>query len=252
MIINISEKNFEKYSRQIMMEKIGVNGQKKMKSSICIIGCGGLGTTTAQYLAMTGVGKMILIDFDNIELSNLNRQISFLETDIGKNKAEILKKNILKINPELDVSVIKKKITSRNINLLINDCKFIIDCSDNFKTRFLINEYCFKRKKILVSAALQNFDVQIASFKAWSSKKNPCYECIFPRFSDAKVLNCDQMGVVSPIAGFGVIMQAISVVNIVLGCDNKIFREIIIFDGFSRNMKKIKVKKSTKCKICNY
>ena len=88
-MIDIGKKNFEKYSRQIMMRRIGINGQKKiMKSSICIIGCGGLGTTTAQYLAMTGVGKMILIDFDNIELSNLNRQISFLETDIGKNKVK--------------------------------------------------------------------------------------------------------------------------------------------------------------------
>ena len=214
MIINISEKNFEKYSRQIMMEKIGVNGQKKiMKSSICIIGCGGLGTTTAQYLAMTGVGKILLIDFDNIELSNLNRQISFLEADIGKNKAEILKKNILKINAELDVSIIKKK-------------------------------------KILVSAALQNFDVQVSSFKAWASKKNPCYECIFPKFSDADNLNCDQMGIVSPIAGFGGIMQAITVVNIILGCNNKIFRELIIFDGFTRDMKKIRIEKNLKCKIC--
>ena len=215
MMINISEKNFEKYSRQIMMDKIGVSGQKKiMKSSICIIGCGGLGTTTAQYLAMTGVGKILLIDFDNIELSNLNRQISFLETDIGKNKAEILKKNILKINAELDVS--------------------------------------FREKKILVSAALQNFDVQVSSFKAWASRKNPCYECIFPKFSNADILNCDQMGIVSPIAGFGGIMQAITVVNIILGCNNKIFRELIIFDGFTRDMKKIRIEKNLKCKICKY
>ena len=206
-MINISEKNFEKYSRQIMMEKIGVNGQKKiMKSSICIIGCGGLGTTTAQYLAMTGVGKILLIDFDNIELSNLNRQISFLETDIGKNKAEILQKNILKINAEIDVIIIKKKITKRNFNF----------------------------------------------FKAWASRKNPCYECIFPKFSNADILNCDQMGIVSPIAGFGGIMQAITVVNIILGCNNKIFRELIIFDGFTRDMKKIRIEKNIKCKICKY
>lgn len=253
MMINISEKNFEKYSRQIMMDKIGVSGQKKiMKSSICIIGCGGLGTTTAQYLAMTGVGKILLIDFDNIELSNLNRQISFLETDIGKNKAEILKKNILKINAELDVNIIKKKITKRNINLFLDKSQFIIDCSDNFETRFLINEYCFREKKILVSAALQNFDVQVSSFKAWASRKNPCYECIFPKFSNADILNCDQMGIVSPIAGFGGIMQAITVVNIILGCNNKIFRELIIFDGFTRDMKKIRIEKNLKCKICKY
>ena len=130
--------------------------------------------------------------------------------------------------------------------------QFIIDCSDNFETRFLINEYCFREKKILVSAALQNFDVQVSSFKAWASKKNPCYECIFPKFSDADILNCDQMGIVSPIAGFGGIMQAITVVNIILGCNNKIFRELIIFDGFTRDMKKIRIEKNIKCAICKY
>ena len=122
-----------------------------MNSSICIIGCGGLGTTTAQYLAMTGIGRIHLIDFDKVEMSNLNRQLSFLEQDIGKNKAEVLKKNIEKINPDSVVTILKKKITSGNINSSIKNSKFVIDCSDNFKTRFLVNEYCFKEKKILVS-----------------------------------------------------------------------------------------------------
>ena len=248
---NLNAKDFEKYSRQLIMDKIGIKGQKKiMNSSICIIGCGGLGTTTAQYLAMTGIGRIHLIDFDKVEMSNLNRQLSFLEQDIGKNKAEVLKKNIEKINPDSVVTILKKKITSGNINSSIKNSKFVIDCSDNFKTRFLVNEYCFKEKKILVSAALQNFDVQIASFKSWAIK-NPCYECIFPRFSGSNILNCDQMGMVSPVAGFGGIMQAISVVNIILGCDNSIFKEMIIFDSFARSLKKIKVKKNYKCKICN-
>ena len=147
-MINLDKKNFEKYSRQLIMNKIGISGQKKiMNASICIIGCGGLGTSVAQYLAMTGVGKMVLIDFDKIEMSNLNRQLSFLEKDIGKNKAEVLKKNVEKINPELDVVIFKKKLNSKNIHSFIDNSKFVIDCSDNFKTRFLINEYCFKKKK---------------------------------------------------------------------------------------------------------
>ena len=130
------------------MDKIGISGQKKiMNSSVCIIGCGGLGTTTAQYLAMTGIGKMLLIDFDKVEMSNLNRQLSFLEEDIGLNKAFVLKKNIKKINPDSDVNFVNKKITKKNINSFANKFKFIIDCSDNFKTRFLVNEYCYKYKK---------------------------------------------------------------------------------------------------------
>ena len=224
--------------------------KKIMNSSICIIGCGGLGTTTAQYLAMTGIGKMLLIDFDKVEMSNLNRQLSFLEEDIGLNKAFVLKKNIKKINPDLDVNFVNKKITKKNINSFANKFKFIIDCSDNFKTRFLVNEYCYKYKKVLISAALQNFDVQVFSFKAWSNKQNPCYECIFPRFSQKNIFNCDQMGIISPVAGFGGIMQAITVIDIILGCKNSVYKELIIFDSFSRNLKKIKVSKNIKCKIC--
>ncbi len=250
-MVNLDQKSLEKYSRQIIMDKIGLEGQKKiMKTSVCIIGCGGLGTTAAQYLAMTGITKMLLIDFDKIEMSNLNIQLSFFEKDIGMNKAEILKENIKKINPESEVEIFKKKITSKNINKLVSKFKFIVDCSDNFKTRFLVNEYCFKNKKILVSAALQNFDIQISSFKAWANKTNPCYECVFPRFTESNILNCDQMGIVSAVAGFGGVMQAISVINIILGCNNNIFKELIIFDSFTRDLKKIKLKKNLNCKVC--
>ena len=107
-----------------------------------------------------------------------------------------------------------------------------------------------KKKKILISAALQNFDVQIFSFQAWGNKKNPCYECIFPRFSQLTELTCDQMGMVATVAGFGGIMQAITLVNIIIGCKSSVFREFIIFDSFSRDMKKIKVNKNLMCKIC--
>ena len=102
----------------------------------------------------------------------------------------------------------------------------------------MVNEYCYKYKKVLISAALQNFDVQVFSFKAWSNKQNPCYECIFPRFSQKNIFNCDQMGIISPVAGFGGIMQAITLIDIILGCKNSVYKELIIFDSFSRILKK--------------
>ena len=248
---DLSKKNFEKYSRQLIMEKVGIKGQKKiMNSSICIIGCGGLGTTTANYLAMTGVQKMLLVDFDIIEISNLSRQLSFLEKDIGKSKAEVLKDNIEKINPDSKIYAVKEEITKKNIHTYANKFEFIIDCTDNFKSKFLINEYCIKKKKILISAALQNFEIQISTFKAWANKNYPCYECIFPKFSNANNMNCDQMGIISPVAGLGGIMQAINVINIILGCDNDIFKELVLFDCFSRNFKKIRVNKNLQCKVC--
>jgi adenylyltransferase/sulfurtransferase len=246
------QKNLEKYSRQLIIEQIGLEGQKKIfNTSICIVGCGGLGTSVSQYLAMAGIGKFHFIDADKIELSNLNRQVMFIESDIGKNKAEVLKTYIQKINPQAKIIVSKKNVSENNIKNLLDSFKFIIDCSDNFKTRFLVNEFCFKEKKILISAALQNFDVQISAFKAWSGKNNPCYECVFPKSNDLNNVNCDQMGIVSPVAGFGGVMQSLLIIDIILDSDANIFKELLIFDCLKRNFRKIKIKKDSSCKICN-
>ena len=248
----IDQKDLEKYSRQLIIEKIGLKGQKKIfNSSICIIGCGGLGSSVSQYLAMTGIGKFHLIDADKIELSNLNRQVLYLESDIGKNKAEVLKTNIQKINPQAKIIISKKNVSKKNIKDLLKGFKFIIDCSDNFKTRFLVNEFCFTEKRVLISAALQNFDVQISAYKAWAGKNNPCYECVFPKSKDLNNVNCDQMGIVSPVAGFGGVMQSLLTIDIILNCDANIFKELLIFDCFKRNFRKIKITKNNSCKICN-
>ena len=248
---NFDQKILEKYSRQLIIEKIGLKGQKKIfNTSICIIGCGGLGSSVAQYLAMTGVGKFHLVDEDKVELSNLNRQVMYLECDIGKNKADVLKINIKKINPQAKIIVSKKNVSKANIKNLLKGFKFIIDCSDNFKTRFLVNEFCFKEKRVLISAALQNFDVQVSAYKAWSGKNNPCYECVFPKSSNLKNVNCDQMGIISPVAGFGGVMQSLLAIDIILDCDTNIFKELLIFDCFERNFRKIKITKNNNCKIC--
>ena len=248
----LDQKNLEKYSRQLIIEQIGLEGQKKIfNTSICIVGCGGLGTSVSQYLAMAGIGKFHFIDSDKIELSNLNRQVMYTESDIGKNKAQVLKKYIKKINPQARIIVSKKNVSKNNIKNLLMGFKFIVDCSDNFKTRFLVNEFCFKEKKILISAALQNFDVQISAFKAWSGKYNPCYECVFPKSNDLKNVNCDQMGIVSSVAGFGGVMQSLLIIDIILNCDANIFKELLIFDCFKRNFRKIKITKDNGCKICS-
>ena len=144
----LTDKQTEKYSRQIIIEKIGISGQKKiLNSSICIVGCGGLGSSAAQYLSMTGIGNIMLIDDDFINLSNLNRQTLFFEKDIGKYKVEILKKNLKEINPEAKIKVSKKKINKKNIHSYLSAYKIILDCTDNFQSRYIINEYCFKKKK---------------------------------------------------------------------------------------------------------
>merc|ERR1711977_380205 len=138
----------ERYSRQIIMENVGIEGQEKiMNTSISIIGCGGLGTTAAQYLTMSGIGSILLVDDDSVCLSNLNRQTLFSESDLGKNKAEVLKKNLKKINSESKLISLPKKINKRNISKFLEKYRIILDCSDNFENRYLVNQYAFQKKK---------------------------------------------------------------------------------------------------------
>ena len=247
----LSEKELEKYSRQILIEKVGIKGQEKIKrSSIILIGCGGLGTSAAQYLAMAGIGKIKIVDSDKVELSNLNRQTLLFEKDIGKKKTEALIKTLKKINPDAELKIENTKIQKNNINQLLENHQIVIDCTDNFKSRYLINKSCFYNKKILVSAALQNFDVQALALAPWKNEKNPCYECVFPKTKINNELNCDQMGILAPIAGLGGILQAILTINIILGANYGIFREFHSFDCFNRNFKKIRIRKNNDCKIC--
>ena len=157
----LSDKDLERFSRQIIIDKIGFEGQKKLNnSSILIVGCGGLGTSASQYLAMSGIGKITLLDDDIINLSNLNRQTLFQEKDIGKFKVKVLASRLKKINQNITIKTFCERLekSTNHINLSYD---VILDCSDNFETRYLINKICFNQKKKLISAALQNFDIQI-------------------------------------------------------------------------------------------
>ncbi len=252
-MIKLSDKEFEKYSRQILIEKIGIKGQEKIKkSSVILIGCGGLGTSAAQYLTMTGIGRIKIVDPEKVELSNLNRQTLLLEEDIGIKKTEAIIKTLKKINPCAKLDIVNTKVQKNNIDQLLGNYKIVLDCTDNFKSRYLINQFCFKNKKFLVSAALQNFDVQAFALAPWKGRNNPCYECIFPKININNQLNCDEMGIVAPVAGLGGVLQAILTINIILGTDSKIFREFLTFDCFNRNFKKIRISKNSHCKICKF
>ena len=250
-MIKFNDKTLERFSRQIIIDKVGIKGQKKIvNTSLAIIGCGGLGTSAAQYLTMAGIGGVFLADDDIVSLSNLNRQTLFLESDLKKNKAETLAKKLIQINPKLNINILPKKISKKNISKFLKNYSILLDCSDNFETRYLLNKYSFQKKKILISAGLENFDVQLFSFSSWKNKNYPCYECIFPKNQKNKSLDCDQLGIISPVAGMGGVLQAMTVLNIILKLDQKIFKEIILYDCLGRIFKKINVEKNPTCKIC--
>ena len=170
--MKFSKKQIERYSRQIILKKIGIIGQKKLlKSSVLIIGAGGLGSPIAIYLAALGIGKIGIADKDRVEFSNLSRQIIFNSNDIKKNKSSVAINKLRKINADIKLKSFKTKITKININQIAKNFDVIVDGSDNFRTRFLINDYCLKKKKILISGAISKFDGQVYTFN-FSKKKN--------------------------------------------------------------------------------
>ena len=182
---SIKSEEYEKYYRQLILKKIGVSGQKKIfKSKVLVIGAGGLGCPLILYLAYSGVGNLGIADNDKIELSNLSRQILFTKKDIGEYKTAISKKIVKKINKRKKIKIFKQKINLNNIKKIAKDFEIICDGTDNFASRFLINDYCIKNKKVLISSAINKFDGQLFVFDF--RKKTPCFRCFMPEAPEKK------------------------------------------------------------------
>lgn len=253
-ITKLTEKELERFSRQIIIEKVGYEGQLAlMNTSVLIIGCGGLGSSAIMNLAMSGIKNIGVIDYDEVDISNLNRQALFAEDNVGQSKIEVAKNKILSINSKINLNLFNEKMNKKNAKKIIKNYQYILDCTDNFTSRYLINEVCFKEKKTLISAALYNFEIQLFIFKAWSSKSNPCYNCIFPKIKNSsKIQNCDDLGIIGPVANMGGLLQAMSVLRQVLKIEKNSYKEFLLFDMQNFSQKKIIVSKNTDCSICKY
>lgn len=243
--MNITDEHYKRFEKQIILKKIGISGQKKIfSSSILVVGVGGLGCPLITYLAASGVGKIGLVDFDKVELSNLNRQTLFSIGDIGKFKVEQAKKKIKKINNKVKIITFKKKLTSKNIKNIFNKFDIVCDGTDNFKTRYLINDYCRKNKKILISAAISKFDGHLIKFNF--KKKGPCYRCFMPEIPDLEN-NCQTDGIFSPLAGIMGSLQANEVLKSILNSKNDLNNQILIFDALKTEFRKSKITINRKC-----
>ena len=249
--MKFTKKQIERYSRQIILKKIGVIGQKKLlKSSVLIVGAGGLGSPIAIYLAALGIGKIGIIDKDNVEISNLSRQIIFSTNDIKQNKSSVAINKLRKINPDIQLQSFNKKLTIKNINKIAKNFDLIVDGSDNFRTRFLINDYCLKNKKILVSGAISKFDGQVYTFN-FSKKKSPCLKCFIPKMpSNLDIDNCEYEGVLGTLGGIIGSIQANEVVKEILEIGNSLCGQILIIDALKLTFRKVKLNKRTDC-YCN-
>jgi len=249
--MKFSKKQIERYSRQIILKKIGILGQKKLlKSSVLIIGAGGLGSPIAIYLAALGIGKIGIVDYDKVEISNLARQIIFTSSDIKKKKSPTAISKLKKINPDIKFKSFKSKLTKKNIDLIANNFDLIVDGSDNFKTRFLINDYCLIKKKILVSGAISKFEGQIYTFN-FSKKKSPCLRCFIPEMpNNPDIDNCEYEGIIGTLGGIVGSIQANEVVKEILRIGESLCGYILIVDGLKLTFRKVKLNKRSNC-YCN-
>ena len=239
-------KDFKRFEKQIILKNVGVSGQKKIiNAKVLIIGIGGLGCPLLTYLAASGVGTIGIVDPDKIEISNLNRQTLFTTNDIGKYKVDQAKSSIHRINKEIKIITFKKKVTLKNIKSTIRNFDIICDGTDNFETRYLVNDECKKMKKILISAAISKFDGHLYKFNF--KKKTSCYRCFMP---DKPVLerNCEAEGIFSPVAGILGSLQANEVLKTIIGLKNGLDNQMMIFDSIKINLRKIKLSFNPKCK----
>ena len=248
--MKISNNDLEKFSKQIILKSVGISGQKKIfNSKVAIIGIGGLGCPLVLYLANSGVGNIGLIDNDKIDLSNLNRQILFTNKDIGKYKAQAAKKVINKISKKIKIKVIKKRVSKNNINSILSKFDIICDGTDNYETRYLINDYCLKYKKTLISAAISKHEGQIFNFNF--KKKAPCFRCFMPEIPSEES-NCDTDGIMSTAAGIAGTLQANEVINTILNTKDVLIGKILFFNSLTTEFRKIKFKKNPNCiKACS-
>ncbi len=249
-MMKIDKIYLDRYSRQIVLKNIGITGQKKITSSkVFIVGAGGLGCPVADLLCRAGVGEIGIIDYDKISLSNLNRQTLFDTSDLNKYKVDILKKKLKKINPLTKVNIFKNRIDNKNINKLISKYQIIVDASDNFKTKFLLNEKSIKYKKKLVVGAISKFDGHIFVFN-FNNNKSACLKCFYQEKPSDEILNCDQEGILGTTANIVGSLQANEIIKIIIGSKNNLTNSILILNTLNLKQRIVKFKKIKKC-ICD-
>jgi adenylyltransferase/sulfurtransferase len=247
----LNKKIIERFSRQIVLKDIGILGQKRILSSkVLIVGAGGLGSPVAEFLSRAGIGSLGIIDDDKVSLSNLHRQSLYNTSDIGKFKVKIAKDKIKKINPNIKVTTYKIRLNTNNFKKIINYYDYIVDGSDNFSTKFLLNDFCLKYKKFLVSGAISKFDGHIFSFN-FKNKKLPCLRCFFQDIEPSDDhLNCEAEGILGTVAGIVGTLQANEILKKILNIGNSLYGFILILNFLDLNFRKVKIKKYKTC-ICN-
>lgn len=247
--MTMNDEQLLRYSRQIMLPQLDIAGQQSLLSAhVLVIGAGGLGSPVSLYLAAAGIGELTLIDDDDVELSNLQRQLAHAETDLGVNKAESAASSIRAINSEVRVQALKERAESERLNALVAAADVVIDATDNFASRFAINKACLKAAVPLVSGAAIRFEGQVAVFDSRQTD-SPCYECLY-KSSEAQDQNCAENGVLAPVVGVIGSMQALEAIKLIAGVGESLAGRLLLFDALNAQWREMKLPRDPRCAAC--
>ncbi|HIF03527.1 MAG TPA: molybdopterin-synthase adenylyltransferase MoeB [Nitrospinaceae bacterium] len=248
-MIEFTDEQIERYSRHIILPEVGGSGQQKMlEARVLLLGAGGLGSPAAYYLAAAGIGNLGIVDFDQVDLSNLQRQIIHSTERIGMLKTESAKKTINALNPDVKVTLYNEKMDSSNIKSFIKDYDYVVDGSDNFPTRYLVNDACVMENKTLIHGSIYRFEGQVTVFKPNSG---PCYRCLYPEPPPPGMApNCQEGGVLGVLAGIIGNLQVVEVLKLILGIGEPLVGKLLIYDALKTEFRNLKLRKDASCPLC--
>lgn len=238
-----------RYSRQILLPQVGYDGQQKLlESHVLLIGAGGLGSPVAMYLAAAGVGQLTIVDDDKVDLSNLQRQILHSQRDLGRAKVESARDSIAGLNPDVRVTPLQARIDGEQLGALVQQVDLVVDASDNFATRFAINQACVDARKPLVSGAAVRMEGQVAVFIP-ARDDSPCYRCLYREGADPEQ-TCADNGVLAPVVGIIGSVQALEAIKVLLGLGESLCGRLLVFDGLYGEWRSVKLRRDPACPVC--
>ena len=248
-MIEFTDEQIERYSRHIILPEVGGAGQQKMlEARVLLLGAGGLGSPAAYYLAAAGIGNIGIVDFDQVDLSNLQRQIIHSTERIGMLKTESAKKTIQALNPDVNVTLYNEKMNSSNIISFIKKYDYVVDGSDNFPTRYLVNDACVMENKTLIHGSIYRFEGQVTVFKPNSG---PCYRCLYPEPPPPGMSpNCQEGGVLGVLAGIIGNLQVVEVLKLILGIGKPLVGKLLIYDALKTEFRNLNLRKDASCPLC--
>lgn len=251
--MSLSEEELDRYARHIVLREMGGPGQARLKAArVLVVGAGGLGSPVILYLAAAGVGTIGIADFDTVSLSNLQRQIAHRTADVGRPKTQSARDAALAINPHVRIELHPLRLDAGNARALIGQYDVVADGSDNFATRFLINDTCFFEGKTLVSAAVTEFDGQLATFKAHEGKgTHPCYRCLYPEPPPpGSAPSCSETGILGAAAGVMGTLQALEVLKEIAELGESLAGKLLIYEALATRFRTVTVKPDPDCALC--